>query len=119
MSGPIPLKWRAADCCGCTCSTSGAGLGHLPDHSRITHSRNRTAPAGHARTSSEGNLSSARPYRSRRDTRGHAADTVRDREAPGSNPGPPTSSEFGFVCFCLSSARIRGLDIPAAAIWAI
>ena len=27
--------------------------------------------------------------RSRRDTRGHAITTVRDREAPGSNPGPP------------------------------
>ncbi len=24
------------------------------------------------------------------DTRGHAIKTVRDREAPGSNPGPPT-----------------------------
>jgi len=28
---------------------------------------------------------------SRRDTGGHATNTVRDREAPGSNPGPPTS----------------------------
>jgi hypothetical protein len=24
------------------------------------------------------------------DSRGHAMETVRDREAPGSNPGPPT-----------------------------
>ena len=28
--------------------------------------------------------------RSRQDTRGHVTKTVRDREAPGSNPGPPT-----------------------------
>jgi hypothetical protein len=39
----------------------------------------------------------ATPFKFRRlpekhqDTRGHSADTVRDREAPGSNPGPPTS----------------------------
>jgi hypothetical protein len=31
-----------------------------------------------------------RPKRSRQDTPGHATETVRDREAPGSNPGPPT-----------------------------
>ena len=35
-----------------------------------------------------------RPQRSRQDTRGHGADTVRDREAPGSNPGPPTNLLF-------------------------
>jgi hypothetical protein len=40
-------------------------------------------PAGHAGTSGEGNSSSEGPDRSRRDTRGHAADTVRDREARG------------------------------------
>jgi hypothetical protein len=39
-------------------------------------------------------LSSEGPYRSRRDTGGHGTDTVRDREAPGSNPGPPTNFEF-------------------------
>jgi hypothetical protein len=32
--------------------------------------------------------------RSRRDSRGHTGDTVRDREAPGSNPGPPTIFVF-------------------------
>jgi hypothetical protein len=37
------------------------------------------------------NLSSGGHLRSRRDTGGHAITTVRDREAPGSNPGPPTN----------------------------
>jgi len=32
--------------------------------------------------------------RSRRDTRGHTTNTVRDREAPGSNPGPPTKNRI-------------------------
>ena len=41
-----------------------------------THRRRDSSSGGH--------------LRSRRDTRGHAFDTVRDREAPGSNPGPPT-----------------------------
>jgi hypothetical protein len=45
-----------------------------------THRRRHSSSGGH--------------LRSRRDTRGHAFDTVRDREAPGSNPGPPTNSEF-------------------------
>ena len=35
-----------------------------------------------------------RPAEKRRDTQGHGADTVRDREAPGSNPGPPTIFVF-------------------------
>ena len=64
------------------------------DHSWITHSRKRTGPRGHRRTRSPGHLSSGGPQRSRQDIRGHGADTVRDREAPGSNPGPPTNSEF-------------------------
>ena len=34
-------------------------------------------------------MSSGGHLRSRRDTSGHATKTVRDREAPGSNPGPP------------------------------
>ncbi len=36
-------------------------------------------------------LSAADPWRSSGDTRGHVATAVRDREAPGSNPGPPTN----------------------------
>jgi hypothetical protein len=39
-------------------------------------------------------LSPGGPVRSRRDNRGHTGETVRDREAPGSNPVPPTSFEF-------------------------
>src|SRR6266478_4023024 len=50
----------------------------VPDHSRITHSRKRAVSGG--------------PERCRQDTRGHSTKTVRDREAPSSNPGPPTTS---------------------------
>jgi hypothetical protein len=52
--------------------------------------------------------------RSRRDRRGHDRDTVRDREAPGSNPGPPTI----FVCKirdsrgCLESRITAGSQLP-------
>jgi hypothetical protein len=42
------------------------------------------------RTQKRRGSSSGGHLRSRRDTRGHAFGTVRDREAPGSNPGPPT-----------------------------
>ena len=52
-----------------------------PDHSRITHSRKRRVPRGHRRTRRRRHLSSGGPQRSRQDTRGHGADTVRDREA--------------------------------------
>jgi hypothetical protein len=52
-----------------------------PDHSHITHSRIRTVPRGHRRTRRPRYLSSGGPKRSRQDTRGHGADTVRDREA--------------------------------------
>jgi hypothetical protein len=40
-------------------------------------------------------MSSGGHLRSRRDTSGHATKTVRDREAPGSNPGPPTNFRCG------------------------
>ena len=61
-----------------------------PDHSRITHSRHRTALGGHQRTPAW-SISYSRGRRgSLSDTGGHGTDTVRDREAPGSNPGPPT-----------------------------
>ena len=61
-----------------------------PDHSRITHSRHRTALGGHQRTPSW-SISYSRGRRgSLSDTVGHGTDTVRDREAPGSNPGLPT-----------------------------
>src|SRR6266852_8446678 len=66
----------------------------VPDHSRITHSRKRAVTGGHVRTQTPCRLSSGGPERCRQDTRGHSTKTVRDREAPGSNPGPPTN--FGF-----------------------
>src|SRR5438876_861218 len=47
--------------------------------------------AGHQRTQGRRDLSSGGRSRTSEDTRGHATRTVRDREAPGSNPGPPTS----------------------------
>ena len=60
-------------------------------------------------------LSSDGHLRSRRDPRGHAVDTVRDREAPGSNPGPPTSFVFKIGDFWrrlrLPGHR-RGTDSP-------
>jgi hypothetical protein len=43
-------------------------------------------------------LSSGGPKGSRQDTPGHATETVRDREAPGSNPGPPTIFVFKIRC---------------------
>jgi hypothetical protein len=65
-----------------------------PDHSRITHSRKQTVPRGHRRTRRPRHLSTGGPQRSRQDTRGHDADTVRDREDEGSNPSPPTIFVF-------------------------
>src|ERR1700674_713909 len=65
-------------------------LRHAPGHSRVTESRHQAALGGPGRTPRSGNLSSGGHLRSRRDTSGHATKTVRDREAPGSNPGPPT-----------------------------
>ena len=71
-------------------SRHGPGASPL-DHSWITHSRHRTALGGHQRTPAW-SISYSRGRRgSLSDTGGHGTDTVRDREAPGSNPGPPTS----------------------------
>jgi hypothetical protein len=50
-------------------------------------------------------LSSGGHLRSRRDTRGHATKTVRDREAPGSNPGPPTKNRIQTEVFACSVWR--------------
>src|SRR2546428_673379 len=69
-------------------------LRHAPGHSRGTDSRHQAALGGHGRTPRSGNLSSGGHLGSRRDTGGHATNTVRDREAPGSNPGPPTIFVF-------------------------
>ena len=67
---------------------------HSPGHSRGTDSRHQADLRGHEGTPRHGNLSSGGHLRTRRDTRGHATDTVRDREAPGSNPGPPTKKSY-------------------------
>jgi hypothetical protein len=58
-------------------------------------------------------LRSGGPLRSRRDTPGHATKTVRDREAPGSNPGPPTIFVFKIGDFGRSpgpTGHSRGTD---------
>jgi hypothetical protein len=55
-------------------------------------------------------LRSGGPFRIWRDTRGHAIKTVRDREDPGSNPGPPTNFVFkidDFLCGLESAAHSR------------
>ncbi len=62
-----------------------------PYHSRITHSPHRTALGGHQRTQSWSISYSPGRRGSLSDTGGHRTATVRDREAPGSNPGPPTN----------------------------
>jgi len=67
------------------------------DHSWITHSRKRRVPRGHRRTRRPRHLSSGGPKRSCQDTPGHTTETVRDREAPGSNPGPPDQFELLWV----------------------
>ena len=64
-----------------------------------TDSRHQGDLGGHGRTPRHGNLSSGGHVRTRRDTRGHATDTVRDREAPGSNPGAPSKIVFKIGLF--------------------
>jgi len=51
--------------------------------------------------------------RNRRDTGGHDVRRVRDREAPGSNPGPPTTFVFkvGNLMACLNSPEHRRITI--------
>src|SRR5216683_879938 len=63
-------------------------------HICVTHSRNQEDTGVHARTRRQSKLSTGGRGRNRRDTGGHATNTVRDREAPGSSPGPPTIFEF-------------------------
>src|SRR5438874_2644867 len=60
-------------------------------HSRVTHSRNPADTGGHERIWRGRRLSIGGHWRSRWDTEGHDIRPVRDREAPGSNPGPPTN----------------------------
>ena len=74
---------------------------------RGTDSRHQAVTAGHLRTQRRRKLRSGGPWRTREDTRGHATRTVRDREAPGSNPGPDQSTELKFAFANLNSARTR------------
>ena len=88
---------------GCPAAGSGSlvvGLNwtFAVDHSWITHCWNRAVLGGHARTARRQHLSSVGPLRSRRDSRGHVPATVRDREAEGSNPSPPTNILNSDLC---------------------
>ncbi len=69
--------------------------GPLPGHSRGTESRNQEDLGGPGRTRSRQQSNTSGHLRSREDTGGQVINTVRDREAPGSNPGPPTNPEAG------------------------
>src|SRR5438309_9062673 len=74
-------------------------------------------PGGSRRTRTDrrcGNLSSGGHLESRRDTGGYATNTVRDREAPGSNPGRPTISVFKSAIseFLWSQRHTAGSQFP-------
>ena len=84
--------------------------GRQPDHSRITHSRHRTALGGHQRTPAWSISYSRGRLGSLSDTGGHASDTVRDREAEGSNPSPPTKIR-------IQIHQIGGANLIAPVYW--
>src|SRR6266702_5650944 len=65
-----------------------------PCHRCVTHSRNQEDTGGHARTRSQSKLSTGEHWRNGRDTEGHEVRRVRDREAPGSNPGAPDQKSY-------------------------
>src|SRR6266566_2262915 len=88
VSGQAPIKPRPR-----ASGRHSPLLRLAPGHSRGTDSRHQADLGGHEGTPRHGNLSSGGHLRTRRDTRGHTTDTVRDREASGSNPGPPTKFE--------------------------
>src|SRR5437870_11482034 len=67
------------------------GTDHRGGHSRVTQFRNQEDTGGHARSRPRRQSSTGGHLRSRWDTEGHDIRPVRDREAPGSNPGPPTN----------------------------
>src|SRR5438105_6662615 len=73
---------------------SGVSLRAPGGHSRVTHSRNQADTRGHRRTRKRSDSSTGGTARTPQDTRGHGIAPVRDREAPGSNPGPPTIFEL-------------------------
>ena len=85
-------------------STRGPMVGRSePCHRCVTHSRNQEDTEGHRRTRRPSKLRTGGHLRNRRDTGGHDVRRVRDREAPGSNPGPPTISVFETRDFPASS----------------
>src|SRR5258708_2819238 len=91
-SGPISV-----------CATrAGRSAGDRTGPSRVTHSRKQAVTAGHLRTQRRRALSSGGPSRTPEDTRGHTTKTVRDREAPGSNPGPPIKNRIQIEVFACS-----------------
>ncbi len=69
-------------------------------HSRVTHSRNLGDTGGHRRTRRRLSSGTGGTTRTPQDTRGHGISAVRDREAPGSNPGPPTNVLNSDLCSC-------------------
>ena len=71
-------------------------------HSHVTHSRNQADPRGHRRTRRRSNSSTGGTARTPQDPRGHGIAPVRDREAPGSNPGPPTKNRIQIEVFACS-----------------
>ncbi len=62
-------------------------------HSWVTQFRNQEDTGGLETTRRARRLSTGGHARNRRDTEGHTVVPVRDREAPGSNPGPPSFSD--------------------------
>src|SRR5436853_5166620 len=85
-----------------TPSSSSAILEAVLDLCRGTagaESRNQEDLGGPGRTRSRQQSSTSGHLRSREDTGGHVINTVRDREAPGSNPGPPNNFECKIADF--------------------
>jgi hypothetical protein len=56
---------------------------------------------------------SQREARGSQGTRGDTFVTVRDREAPGSNPGPPTNFEFKIVDFARRRKSVGRREVTA------
>src|SRR5882762_2703484 len=72
------------------------GLIWRPAGSQLDHAFPETDGSERSQTDTKASpFEFRRPPESRQDTRGHGADTVRDREAEGSNPSPPTIFVFG------------------------
>jgi hypothetical protein len=79
--------------------------GHDEDQLRV-----RKEPRGHQRTRRRSTSSTEGTARTPEDTRGHDITPVRDREAPGSNPWPPTKNRIQIDDFACSvwSAGVTG-----------